>query len=240
MARDPRQARFISWSSLRWVIRHRAWSWWYLVRYARLARLRLRHPQVILRGMVFLGRNVQIEARRGYGRIIIGRWVHLGDGTRLRCHEGCLTVGDKVVMGQQNTINGYLDIEIGGSTLIADWVYVCDFDHVTEDIHQPIKDQGIVKSPVRIGPDTWIGVKATVLRGSIIGRGAVIAAHAVVHGEIPDFAIAAGIPAKPVKDRRATYEANAARRAALADIERKTQHALAQIVDQRVDELGRA
>lgn len=230
MARDPRQARFLTLASLRWVMRHRAWTWWYLVRYARLARLRIRHPQVILRGMVFLGRGVQIEARRGYGRIIIGRWVHLGDGTRLRCHEGCLSIGDKVVMGQQNTINGYLDIEIGASTLIADWVYVCDFDHVTEDIHLPIKDQGIVKSPVRIGPDTWLGVKATVLRGSTIGRGAVIAAHAVVHGSIPEYAIAAGIPAKPIKDRRATYEATATRRAALADIERKTRRALDDVV----------
>jgi acetyltransferase-like isoleucine patch superfamily enzyme len=123
-------------------------------------------------------------------------------------------------------INCYLDIELGDAALVADWVYVCDFDHVIADIHTPIKDQGIVKSPVRIGPDTWLGTKVSVLRGSRIGRGAVIGAHAVVRGEIPDYAIAVGSPARVVRDRLADYEADAERRAAIADMSRKANEAL--------------
>jgi acetyltransferase-like isoleucine patch superfamily enzyme len=155
----------------------------------------------------------------------IGRWVHIGDGNSIRCHEGSLRIGDKAVFGRQNVINCYLDIELGNAALVADWVYICDFDHVIADIHQPIKDQGIVKGPVRIGPDTWIAAKVTILRGTIVGRGCVLGSHAVVKGHIPDYAIAVGAPAKVVKNRKLAWETSAAERAemaaALADIERK-------------------
>ena len=139
--------------------------------------------------------------------------------------DGDLRIGDKVVFGKDNVVNTYLDIEIGASTLVADWCYICDFDHRMDDINTPIKDQGIVKSPVRIGPDTWIATKVSILRGTSIGRGCVLGAHAVVKGEIPDFSIAVGSPAKVVKNRRLAWETSAAQRAelaaALADIERK-------------------
>ncbi len=220
--RDPRQARFLTVTSVRWVLRNRAWTPWYLVRYARLLRFRLANPHVILRGMVFLGRNVELHARPGYGRLEIGRWVHIGDGNCLRCHEGSMRIGDKVVMGRQNTVNCYLDIEIGAATLVADWVYICDFDHVITDINLPIKDQGIVKTPVRIGPDCWIGTKVSVLRGTRIGRGCVLGAHAVVRGDVPDYGIAVGSPARVVRNRADDYAADATRREALADIARKT------------------
>ena len=228
--RDPRQARFLTIASLRWVIRHRAWTPWYLVRYARLLRFRLANPHVVLRGMVFLDRRVELYARPGFGRLEIGAWVHIGDGNAIRCHEGSLRIGDKVVMGRDNTINCYLDVEIGASTIIADWVYVTDFDHVTADVHVPIKDQGIVKTPVRIGPDCWLGVKTSVLRGTRIGRGCVLGAHAVARGDIPDYSIAVGAPARVVRSRLDDHAAAAERRAAVADMARK--HAAA--VDERV------
>ncbi|RIQ20222.1 acyltransferase [Jiangella rhizosphaerae] len=199
--RDPRQARYLTPSSLRWVVRHRAWTWWYLVRYARLLRLRLLHPEVVTEGMVFLGRRVRVEGRRGYGRVVLGRWVHIGDGTRLTAHEGTLRVGDKTVFGSSSTVTCYLDVEIGARTLVADWVYVTDFDHRFDDLALPIKDQGIVKAPVRIGPDCWLGVKVTVLRGAVVGRGCVLAAHAVVRGNLPDLVVAGGVPARILKHR---------------------------------------
>jgi acetyltransferase-like isoleucine patch superfamily enzyme len=186
----------------------------------------VRNPHIITTGFVFLGRRVEVYARPGYAQLILGRWVHIGDENRVRCHEGVMTIGDKVVLGRDNTFNGYLDIEVGASTIIADWVYICDFDHVTADLDAPIKDQGIVKTPVRIGPDTWIGVKATVLRGAFVGRGSVVAAHAVVRdGEYPDLAILGGTPARVLKDRNSVYLEQAATREALADIARKHERA---------------
>jgi acetyltransferase-like isoleucine patch superfamily enzyme len=219
--RDPRQVRFLTLAGLRWMVRHRAYTPWYLVRYWRLFTLRLRRPDIVLLGMVFLGRKTQLSARPGYGRLIIGRWVHIGDLTKLRAHEGTLRVGDKVVMGSDNTVNCYLDVEIGAATLIADWVYVTDFDHRTEELDIPIKDQGIVKSPVRIGPDCWLGVKSTVLRGAVVGRGSVLAAHAVARGDYPELSIIAGTPGRVVRNRRARYDEAAAHRAALADMARR-------------------
>lgn len=225
MPRDPRQARFLTLASLRWVVRHRAWTPFYLVRYWRFALFRLRNPHVITEGFVFLGKGVELHARRGYGRLVLGRWVHIGQGNAIRCHEGTLRIGDKCVFGKDNTVNGYLDIEFGAATIVADWVYVCDFDHVFDDVTVPIKDQGIVKSPVRIGPDVWLGTKVTVLRGVTIGQGSVVAANAVVNKDLPAWSVAVGIPARVVRDRVADHEAAAARRAALADIARKTRTA---------------
>ncbi|MGS2805781.1 acyltransferase [Nocardia sp. MW-W600-9] len=223
--RDPQQARFLTKDSLRWVLANRAYTPWYLVRYYRLAKFRLTNPHIVLRGMVFLGRNVEIHATPEFARMEIGRWVHIGDGNAIRCHEGSLRIGDKVVFGKDNVVNTYLDIEIGESTLVADWCYICDFDHKMDDITLPIKDQGIVKSPVRIGPDTWIAAKVTVLRDTRVGRGCVLGAHAVVRGDVPDFSIAVGAPAKVVKNRKVAWDASAEEReaylAALADIERK-------------------
>jgi acetyltransferase-like isoleucine patch superfamily enzyme len=209
--RDPRQVRYLTPASLRWIVRNRAWTLWYLVRYWRLVRLRLLHPDVVTEGMVFLGRRVEIVARPGYGRIVLGRWVHVGDDTRLRAHEGTLRVGDKVVFGRDDTVNCYIDVEIGARTLFADWVYITDFDHRFDDLDSPIKDQGIVKSPVRIGPDCWVGVRVSILRGTVVGHGCVLAAHAVVRDEIPDLAVAGGVPARVLKSRRAPADSSAAR-----------------------------
>ena len=204
---DPREARFLTFASLRWVVRHRAWTPWYLVRYWRLLRLRVTHRDVVTEGMVFLGRRVEVAARPGYGRVVLGRWVHVGNGTSLRAHEGTLRVGDKVVFGRGDTVTCYLDVEIGARTLVADWVYITDFDHRFDHPDLPIKDQGIVKSPVRIGPDCWLGVKVSVLRGSVVGHGCVVAAHAVVRGDIPDQSVAAGVPARVLKSRGRTVVA---------------------------------
>jgi acetyltransferase-like isoleucine patch superfamily enzyme len=113
-------------------------------------------------------------------------------------------IGEKCVFGRDVTINAYLDVEIGATSLIADSAYICDFDHDHRNLDVPIKDQGLVKSPVRIGPDVWIGTKSTVLRGSVIGRGTVIGANSLVKGTIPSFCVAVGVPAVPVKNRRAS------------------------------------
>jgi acetyltransferase-like isoleucine patch superfamily enzyme len=212
------------------VVRNRAWSPWYLVRYWRFFWWRLRNRHVVTEGFVFLGRGAQLYARKGYGRLVVGRWVHIGEGNKLRCHEGNLRIGDKCVFGKDNVVNCYLDVEFGAATIVADWVYVCDFDHVYSDIHRPIKDQGIAKSPVRIGPDVWVGTKVTVLRGVQVGHGSVLAAHAVVNKDVPPMSVVVGVPGRVVKNRVEAYEAEAATRAALADIARKTARAAAETV----------
>ena len=199
----PEQYPHLSGEAVRWVLRHRAWGPGYLVRYARLLRLRLLHPDVVTHGMVFLGRGVRVETTPGYGRLHLGAFVHLGDRCVLRAHEGTLRVRDKVVMGSDVRVTCWLDVDLGEATLLADWCYVADFDHVHDDVARPVKDQGIRKGAVRVGAGSWLGLRCSVLRGSDLGRGTVVAAHAVVKGRFGDDVVLAGVPAVVVADRAA-------------------------------------
>jgi acetyltransferase-like isoleucine patch superfamily enzyme len=202
LRREPPGARFLTVTSLRWVIRHRAYTAWYLLRYWRFFRFKLANPHVVTQGFVFLDRGAELYARRGLGRLILGSWLHVGAGTVIRCHEGTLRIGDKCTFGQRDSINCYLDVELGDSVLVADDVYISDFDHCFADRNRPIKDQGIVKSRVRVGADVWLGTKVTVTRGVAIGDGAVVGANAVVTRDIPDHTVAVGSPARAIRTRR--------------------------------------
>ena len=190
-------------SVLRFIWRNRMYTpryWRYGLRYLWTFKVRNRHIRT--RGMVFLGKRAEVTCTRGMGHMELGRWVWIGDQNAIRCHEGCLRIRDKVVFGTNNTVTAYLDVDVGEGTLLADWVYITDFDHRFDDPGVPIRKQGIVTSRVRIGADCWIGEKATILRGTNVGQGSVIGAHAVVKADVPPFTVAAGIPARVVKQRR--------------------------------------
>lgn len=197
----PRSARFLTVASLRWVLRHRAYTPWYLVRYWRFLRFKLANPHVITLGLLFLDRHTEITARRGYGRLILGRWVHIGADTAIRCHEGTLRIGDRCVFGRHDSVNCYLDVEFGRSVLVADHVYVSDFDHRVDRLDVPIMAQGIVASRVRVEDGAWLGTKVTVGRGVVVGAGTVVGANSVVTRDLPPLGVAIGAPARVVRTR---------------------------------------
>ncbi len=157
-----------------------------------------------LQGMVFTGRDVHLRPRPDHGRLVIGPWCWIGDGNRLRVHGGTMRLGAKVVLGTGNQLNAHLDVLVGDGVLVADNGYVCDFDHRFARLDVPIRHQGIVMAPVRIGDDCWLGDRVTVLRGSDVGRGSVIGAQSVVRGHLDPFSIAVGAPARVVRSRLAT------------------------------------
>jgi acetyltransferase-like isoleucine patch superfamily enzyme len=190
---------------VRFVARNRLYTprYWVLgLRY--LWRFKVRNRHVVTRGMVFVARGAEVTCRRGLGHMELGRWVWIGSGNAIRCHEGFMRIGDKTVFGSNVTVDGYLDVEIGPECLVAEGSYVTDFDHEYRDPVVPIRKQGIVKSRTRIGGDCWIGYGATILRGSNVGRGSVIGARSVVKGEVPSYSIVAGNPARVVKRRGST------------------------------------
>ena len=79
-------------------------------------------------------------------------------------------------------------------------VYVSDHAHAYENIGVPIMHQGINRiAPVTIGKHTWLGQNVVVLPGVSIGEHCVVGANSVVNSSIPDFSVAAGVPAKVVK-----------------------------------------
>lgn len=208
LRRPPLRLRYPRWGwreAVRVAVERRMLTPQYLTLYRRAAWHRARAAAsghgVEFHGMTFTGKRVEFRARPGHGRLVIGPWCWIGNDNKLRAHEGQLTVGAKVVMGRDNVVNCYLDVEVGDAAILADWIYVCDFDHRVDRLDVPIKDQGIVTSPTRIGGDVWVGEKASVLRGVDIGQGAVIASHCLVNRDVPPFAIAVGVPVRVVRSR---------------------------------------
>ena len=204
-AHGPHRPRPVAW--LRWVgwaLAHRAYTRHHLASYVRMARASLRYPSLRFEGPAFIGPDVRFEVREGYARIIVGAYTHFGAHARVRAHEGTLRIGSKTVVGIRNTINCWLDIDIGDLCLLGDDVYICDFDHKTESLDVPIKDQGIVKSPVRVGDDVWIGTKVVVTRGTHIGAQSVVAASTVARGVYPARSVVAGVPGRVVKARESS------------------------------------
>lgn len=57
------------------------------------------------------------------------------------------------------------------------------------------------RGDIVIGNDVWIGYEAVIMQGVTVGDGAVIAARAVVTGDVPAYTIVAGMPAKPIRKR---------------------------------------
>jgi acetyltransferase-like isoleucine patch superfamily enzyme len=73
--------------------------------------------------------------------------------------------------------------------------------HGTSDLARPIREQEAARTLVRIGEGSWIGSAAIVLAD--VGRHSVIGAGSVVTKPIPDFVVAAGVPARVIRSRTA-------------------------------------
>jgi acetyltransferase-like isoleucine patch superfamily enzyme len=153
-------------------------------------------------GLLFLGKNLEIQiARRGTVRF--GRLVWIGDGTKIRCHEGEVVIGDKTVLGQECTISAYQHVRIGEQCVIADRAMFIDFDHGTVEVERPIRLQGIYKRDVDVGSNVWIGYGACILRGVRVGDNSVVGTNSVVTSDVPANAVVGGIPARVIRMRDA-------------------------------------
>jgi serine acetyltransferase len=153
-------------------------------------------------GLLFLGSGLELRiARRG--RVEFGRFVWLGEGTKIRCHEGSVEIGAKTVMGQECTISAYKRVRIGEQCVIADRAMFIDFDHGVVEVERPIRKQGIYTREVVVGSNVWIGYGACILRGVHVGDNAIVGTNSVVTKDVPANAVVAGVPAKIVRMREA-------------------------------------
>jgi acetyltransferase-like isoleucine patch superfamily enzyme len=153
-------------------------------------------------GPVFFGRRLEIQIGRS-GEIRFGRFVWIGDGSKIRCHEGTVEIGEKTVIGQECTISAYQRVQIGEQCVIADRAMFIDFDHGVVEVERPIRVQGIYKRDVEVGSNVWIGYGACVLRGVRVGDNAIVGTNSVVTRDVPANAVVAGIPAKIIRMREA-------------------------------------
>lgn len=119
--------------------------------------------------------------------------------------DGAIVIGDNVDIGKGTIIYaskaGGGGVTICDNTAIAAQCYIIDMDHGTA-AGELVRNQGNSVLPVYIGGDVWIAAGVKVLKGSKIGNGAVIGAGGVVKGEIPENAIAVGVPARVIKYRK--------------------------------------
>ncbi|MGH7898576.1 MAG: acyltransferase, partial [Candidatus Binatia bacterium] len=93
-------------------------------------------------------------------------------------------------------------VEIGDRTLLAGGCYVGGGRYHLADRDRSIASQGSYsEGPVVIGADCWIGAHAVVLDGVTIGRGAVVAAGAVVVRDVSEYTVVGGVPARALKER---------------------------------------
>lgn len=111
----------------------------------------------------------------------------------------CLVIEDRTRVGRFSVIACLRHVHIGKRVSIAQNVFISDNIHGYEDITLPIFDQPLVfKGKVHIGDHSWIGHNACII-GAQIGKHCVIGANSVVTKDIPDYCVAAGVPARVVK-----------------------------------------
>ena len=152
--------------------------------------------------------NIQKEP----SQIVIGNNCRINGELLVFKYGGKITMGNNVFVGEQSRIWSGNSLTIGNDVLISHQVNIFDtnsheFDHnlraesflklITNG--HPSSAKGIDTAPVVIEDNVWISFGSSILKGVTIGRGAVIAANAVVTKDVEPFTLVAGNPAKRIK-----------------------------------------
>ncbi|WP_164928957.1 acyltransferase family protein [Gloeobacter violaceus] len=137
--------------------------------------------------------NVRLDARGHNNRIVIADEATLASGVVLQTLQGgSIEVGEQAYIGPYSCLSGPGTLSIGRDCLIAAHAEICGAPRLEADPAQP----GTTAPGIVIEDDCWIGHDVTIVAGVRIGRGSIVGAGAVVTGDIPAYAIAAGAPAR--------------------------------------------
>lgn len=142
------------------------------------------------------------------------QFIHIGQGTMFgpqatlsagmipgqkMITDPVVSVGDRCLFGKGSGIVGHLRIKIGDDVWTGHHVYITDQNHGYENLDLPISQQVMPERPVSIGDGSWLGHGTVVLPGAQIGKHVVVGANSVVTGILPDNCVAAGVPARVLK-----------------------------------------
>lgn len=163
----------------------------------------LRHPHKIRLGDGVTVDDLVVLDAKGTGNrgIDLGHGVFLGRGTILSCKDGDIRIGDHGNFGFHCEVFSGSSVTVGRHGLFAAQSYLVGGGHESgrEDVafvDQPRTSRGIV-----LGDNVWLGTGAKVLDGVRIGTDVVVGANAVVNSDLPDRAVAAGVPARVLRVR---------------------------------------
>ncbi|HEX6313916.1 MAG TPA: hypothetical protein VFZ73_03620 [Gemmatimonadaceae bacterium] len=134
--------------------------------------------------------------------VSIGAGVYVGHDTHLKgYHNSALIIGNGTWIGQQCFFHAGGGIQVGNDVGIGPGVKVLTSAHRLDQLDRPILHADVLFASVTIMDESDIGVGAILLPGVVIGRGAQVAAGAVVTDAVPDFAIVGGVPARLIRMR---------------------------------------
>ena len=169
----------------------------------------LRNSRFIFIGSgVTLANEVLIDGLSKKG-VVIGDNVSIGEFTRIEASGTITDIGMGISIGRNSGIGGFSFIGGAGGVSIGEDVIMGQFvsfhpeNHNFDDLGYPIRLQGVNRKGISVGDDCWVGAKVTFLDGANVGKGCVIAAGSIVRGDIPDYSIVAGVPAKVIRSRKA-------------------------------------
>jgi len=157
-------------------------------------------------GRMYLGERVAIDddcrldaERCERGEFVLDDDVIISRGSLLSAMHGHLKLGPRVSIGVNCLLYSAGGIDIGADTMLAANCYLGGGSYAVRGaLDQPMAGQLLPGQGLVIGEDCWLGAGVTVIDGVSIGRGSVIAAGAVVIGDVEPYSVMAGVPARRV------------------------------------------
>jgi acetyltransferase-like isoleucine patch superfamily enzyme len=164
-----------------------------------LALVRYLTNRVVARVPIFAVRHAWyrrvLGMRIGAGSaLLMDQYIYIRG--RARPGRQGITIGRRTIINQQCCLDGRGGLAIGDYVDISPGVWILTDSH---DMHDPLFRE--VLAPVKIGNHVWIGSRALILPGVTVGEGAVVAAGAVVTGDVEPYAVVAGVPARQIATR---------------------------------------
>ncbi len=167
--------------------------------------MRLRFASHIRLGQgVYLDENVYIHAcpdgvQIGAGTLVMhGAVLHVYNFRDLP--HAFIKIGCDSLVGEYSVIRGQGGVTIGDRVYTSPGTQIIAVNHVFDDPERPFVEQGITAQGIVIEDDVWLGSNCVITDGVRVGKGAVVAAGAVVTKDVPPHTIAAGVPAKVIRE----------------------------------------
>jgi acetyltransferase-like isoleucine patch superfamily enzyme len=132
-----------------------------------------------------------------FNRFELGERSIIEDFSTINNGSGDVVIGHHTLVGMSNVIIG--PVTLGNHIILAQHVVMSGLNHIYEDVSRPIVDQNVRTAPIVIEDDCWIAANVVITAGVTIGKHSIIAAGAVVTKDVPPYSIAAGNPAKVIK-----------------------------------------
>lgn len=134
---------------------------------------------------------------------VLGCWVKFGSGESLEHYNPEIVIGDHCSIGEYCHITAINRITIGDGLLTGRFVYIGDNAHgglsMDEADTRPVRRHLTSKGEIKIGRNVWIGDKVSIFGGVTIGDNVIIGAGSIVTHDIPSNSMAAGMPARVIK-----------------------------------------